>query len=178
MSKQKKYGGRRAHLKKFASDFINVTNRPRSLMLDSTKSDTEDHWLNARGRVASTTGPKNNKLPIINNTFTQAVPETKETLVDTPKKEARKLVRKWATEQHGVGRWGIDEFHSLTIAKMGNWILELHFCCNTWLWVEENPPGMEGYVRLSCTYSSKKSAELALEHSRIGWEHVQLLSEE
>lgn len=176
MSKKKKYGGRRAYMKAQASDFINVTSRPRSLLLDETKSDTEDHWLNAPGRAQSTIGPKNNKLPKLNNTWTQSIPETKENIVDTPKKAVNKIIRKWTTEQHGVGRWGIDEFHFISIAKMGDWHLKLFFCSNTWLWVEENPPNEEGFVRRSDTYSSKQSAMLALKHRHIEWIDYQLLS--
>lgn len=66
----KRHKERRAHLKRYASDYINVSQRPRHLLLDRKDSEG-DHWINFKGRVASVKGPPDGKEPIFGNTYTQ-----------------------------------------------------------------------------------------------------------
>jgi len=93
MSKRKR-NKKRAFPRRYASDYVNVTHRPRALFLDEetieltdehtsydltmqklTKGELQDlnggdFWFDQRGRIRSVSGPKNNMLPVQNNTFT------------------------------------------------------------------------------------------------------------
>lgn len=60
MSKRKRQRMRRAHLKRFASDFINVTKAP-----------NPDKIAELHQTVRSTRGPKTNMEPVMENSFTR-----------------------------------------------------------------------------------------------------------
>lgn len=95
MSRRKRSSASRSKLSKsLQSDFIKVTQRPRSLILDpicgrcrgrmpkmwdclrcrGTGKDPEgDKWFDNQDRVRTTYGPKNGKLPLGNSTYTRYV---------------------------------------------------------------------------------------------------------
>lgn len=76
MGRRKRRGAKRVFPAKFASDFINTTQKARFLVIDD--SDPEgDKWFDNHSRVRTTAGPKTDKLPLPNSTFV----ETRKTIV-------------------------------------------------------------------------------------------------
>src|SRR5437899_12619615 len=80
---------RRAHLKQFFANRINVTQAPRSLVMDYNDPEgtyardpadpthrSFDRWFDNHGRVRSVVGPRTSKAILSDNTWTQDIPDT------------------------------------------------------------------------------------------------------
>src|SRR5712671_6329363 len=80
---------KRAHLKQYFANRINVTQAPRSLVLDYNDPEgtyardpahpthrSFDRWFDNHGRVRSVVGPRTNKAILSDNTWTQDIPDT------------------------------------------------------------------------------------------------------
>ena len=148
---------KKSHLKRFASDYINVTARPRFLILDDIKNPNE-RWFDNHGRVRSTTGPKNNKSVVLNNTFMQAIPETikpkQKATVDT--RTTLEIVQQvWRDTFHQ----GVNEFHHVDILNHGQW-LNRHFFCGDKHFIACQK---DKHVRVSKIYRDK---EIMMDHYR------------
>jgi len=182
MSKRKR--GKRLFPKRYASDYINTSQRPQVLMFKKGEDNTQggDRWFDNHGRVRTNVGPRHQREPIRNNTFMQQVPQTKgrlhhsevqydekgEFLVEaaqTPR-EAMEVKRVWAS-QFRSGQ-GIAEFHFIPMYEGPERILDLGFSGQKWLWRQTHK--VLGQVRVSSIYASRDRAVLALEEERILWD--------
>jgi len=168
---------------RYASDYINVTQKPRHLVV--RPDDPEgDKWFDNHSRVRTTVGPKHEKELVLNNTFMQEIPKTKGRLLHsffddakqalihaepTPKMQIKKevtiLERLWASVNGN--KHGIDVFHHMIYAKYQGTTMKLFFSGNLWCWVKET----ETEYKASCFYGGKERAERALKENRIIWIH-------
>lgn len=81
--------------------------------------------------------------------------------------ELQALRELWSTEQHGVGRWGVDLWHFILYAETEYYKLKLFFHGKSYCWVEENYAS--AYAKRSLKYGSKELAVRAMEQDRIKW---------
>ena len=146
MSKHRRFG-KRAYLKKYSGPYINVTQRPRALLLDD-KPDSEDHWLNVYGRVRSVSGPKNDKSPVLSNTFTKEIPRTRgvghsdmgassEDVRSVEDRLPRKMVidrlrMLWTSDR----QQNVMDFYSVIIYENGDHVVKRYFSGNKHCFVE------------------------------------------
>lgn len=143
---------RRAHLKRYASDFINVL-----------KGVNKDAMRAYHDRVATVSGPKNNVNPIKNNTWTKPlnpgkVPE-KETVI---RYDVDKIYIPWQNDR----AQGIDTYYrAVRLLEHGDWIYDL-FCCGDKYIISEKKKGI---TKLSIIYVGRKRAESAFNSQRIHW---------
>jgi hypothetical protein len=70
VSKRKRRRHKRLFPVKMASDYINVTQRPRNLII-SDKDPEGDKWFDNNARVKTVIGPKSDKEPLTENTFVE-----------------------------------------------------------------------------------------------------------
>jgi hypothetical protein len=167
----KKRGSKALFPKRMAADYVNVHRRV-----------NPDVMKTYQETVLSVTGPKNNKLPVSNNTFTQPIPQTIGTLKSrdgyngvkfwqpehifevTQKLEQRAVV----TEQgrvfqawQGVRQQGVIEFNHVKFSPT----LKLFFSGERYYWLEEQ----YGLVSISVLYRGKEKALDAQKRGKILW---------
>jgi hypothetical protein len=124
-------------------------------------------------RTASVIGRKDRVEPIIDNTFTKVVPQTRglrepstdykiehdkagnPIVVKTPPAKSVVVERLHLLWQ-GEWKQGIDDFHFIIKAKTANYTLKLFFSGNRYCWVYE----ADTYFKRSAIFNSKEAAEL------------------
>lgn len=180
--------GKRVFPRKHASDFINVSQKPKQLVLDNKmpllneKGEASDDWFNNHGRVRTTIGPRHQKDVVLDNTWLRSIPPTigrvhhsywdkkKHSLVHAdpvPRMEIKKLEKQW--QSSNGAKWGVDEYHYIKYSEYDGRVLKLFFCASSYYWVEEF--GVEGWARRSDEYHSKVQALRVYERGRIIWLH-------
>lgn len=170
MSKRKRRRTKRSFPVRYASDYINVTQRPRHLVYDPEAMEG-DKWFDNASRVRTVVGPKNNKEPKFNNTFMQPIPPTKGRLhhshfdaakqayveaEPTPRMEVQAILRKWESKDGRLH--GIDEFLRQKYAEYRDRVMWLCFQGEFYCWLEET----KTQLRMSCLYRGRQRALSAL----------------
>lgn len=179
----KKRQGKRSHLKRFASDFINVNRGP-----------NPDAMAAYHHRSLSVVGGKSTKLPVFNNTFTQEIPPTKARGTHhigpdgtiyrvrnlTPreelaaKQEQRRLDEAtftietlhltWQSPRHQGNQ---QFFPYLSLLKLEGYELKLFRSGVKHIFVEER----RECTRFSLVYDTNASAMRAYNNNKILWQH-------
>lgn len=162
---RRKREGKRAYLKRFASDYINTLER-----VDNERMRTYYE------RTQTTRGPKNNKEPVLNNTFMQEVPVTKGRMdgkgAITPREEAQ-IVRKQYLLAQSERLQKLAEVNSITMMDHPKFKIRLKFVSGRGFWFEKETPTA---IYTSVGYENRDMAlfywELGLES--VHWTQVEL----
>lgn len=149
MGKKKRV--KRAYLKRYASDFINVLQG-----IDQAKLRTYHE------RVESVSGPKNNVSPIKNNTWTQKVPVSKIPPIGRLEAEIKILYNNWNGDRHQ----GFNTFSAYTTLVNGKHHKIRLFSSNNHFFFEEEKLGV---IRRSKIYTGRQRAMWFYDNCRIEW---------
>lgn len=177
---------RRAHLKRYASDYINTTQGPRALVTDrtkpgeilgSTKKLTEkekfqntnvDQWFAFQDRVKTTAGPKHDREPILNNTFMQPIPDQKNPF--RAKHPKQKVAEQLHVLWQGDRNQGFDTYNCVAVLHCNpttGWKVSLYRNADTYFIQEED----EKKIKRSIFYTRDKAIR-ADATSKITWVQV------
>lgn len=167
---------RRSHLKRFASDYINVLSAPNPDALSAYQS-----------RVSTTRGRRDQVEPILNHTWTKPLPQTwsKEGQHTERKAVIERMHRLRGVSADPIGvikgqlrdqavhstsntYIGVDEFHYRVIFAREGWVIKEFFSGNKFVFVQER----YGISKISTVYNGRDAANRAYDSQNILWLHV------
>lgn len=155
---RRKSTGKRAYLKKFSSDYINTS-----------EGIDEERMRTYYERTQTTRGPKNNKEPVLNNTFMQEVPETKGRMhgkgVITPKEEVNIRKRQYKLMQ-SERLQKLTEVSSIKMLETTRLVIRMKFVSGRGFWFEKET---KTHIYTSVGYENR---DMALFYWTLGVEHI------